>query len=119
MSSDGILDPKQNPRVVGMAYGLWLVTTALGVLTFLAGREMLIRNYVRFFPGEALRFQTGMGSLSLINSIVSIAMGILSIAIIIGGFEYQHRNMGQPQGWTMLARTLAVEIGILLLAFYI
>ena len=35
------------------------------------------------------------------------------------GFEYQHRNMGKPQGWVMLARTLAFEIGILLLALYI
>ncbi|HLF89175.1 MAG TPA: hypothetical protein VI451_09535 [Anaerolineales bacterium] len=48
-----------------------------------------------------------------------MAMAILPIAIIIGGFEYQHRNMGKPEGWVMLARTLAVEIGILLLALYI
>jgi hypothetical protein len=46
-------------------------------------------------------------------------MAILPIAIIIGGFEYQHRNMGKPQAWVMLARTFAVEIGILLLALFI
>jgi hypothetical protein len=112
MASDGILETKISPRVAGLAYGLWFVTAALGVLTYLAGREMIIRTYVRFFPLD-------VGSLSLVNIVVSIAMAIVPVAIIIGGFEYQHRNMGKPQGWVMLARTLAVEIGILLLALYI
>ena len=119
MNADDILEPKNNPRAVALAYGLWLVSAALGVLTFLAGREILIRSYVRFFPWEAQRMQLGMGSLSLVNVIISMTMAILFIAIVIGGFEYQHRNMGTPEGWVMLQRTLAVEFGILLLALYI
>ena len=112
MASDGILETKISPRTAGLAYGLWFVTAALGVLTYLAGREMIIRTYVRFFAFDP-------GNVSLVNLLVSWAMAILPIAIIIGGFEYQHRNMGKPQGWVMLARTLAFEIGILLLALYI
>ena len=112
MASDGILETKISPRVVGLAYGLWFVTTVLAVLSYLAGREMILRSYVRFFP-------MGEGSYSLINSITSVAMAILPIAIIIGGFEYQHRNMGKPQAWTVLARTFALEIGMLLLALYL
>lgn len=112
MASDGILETKISPRVVGLAYSLWFITAILAVLSYLAGREMILRSYVRFFP-------LGQGSYSLINSIFSIALAILPIAIIIGGFEYQHRNMGKPQGWVMLARTFALEIGMLLLAFYI
>ena len=112
MASDGILEARLSPRVVGSAYGLWFVTAALSVLTYLAAREMIIRTYVRFFAFDP-------GGVSLINLIVSWGLAILPIAIIIGGFEYQHRNMGKPQGWVMLARTLAFEIGILLLASYI
>ena len=112
MSSDRILEAKPTPRVIGLAYGLWFVSVALGVLTYLAGREMIIRTYARFFP-------LGLGSLSLVNVVVSIAMAILPIAIIIGGFEYQHRNMGKSEAWVMLARTFAVEVGILLLALFI
>jgi len=112
MGSDGILETKISPRVVGLAYGLWFVSAVLAVLSFLAGREMILRSYIRFFP-------LGEGGYSLINSITSVAMAILPIAIIIGGFEYQHRNMGKPQAWVMLARTFAVEIGILLLALFI
>jgi hypothetical protein len=111
MASDGILETKISPRAAGLAYGLWFVSTVLAVLTYLAAREMILRNYVRFFPlGDSYPF---------VNLLTSIAIAILPIVIIIGGFEYQHRNMGKPQGWVMLARTIAVEIGILLLALYI
>ena len=111
MASDGILETKQSPRATALAYGLWFVSAVLAVLTYLAGRAMILRNYARFFPlGEAY---------FLVNSITSIAMAILPIAIIIGGFEYQHRNMGKPQGWVILARTFALEIGMLLLALFI
>ena len=111
MASDGILETKVTPRTMGLAYGLWFVTAVLAVLTYLAGREMIVRNYARFFPSGEAYF--------LVNSITSVALAILPIAIIIGGFEHQHRNMGKPQAWTMLARTFAVEIGLLLLAFFI
>ena len=112
MASDGILETKISPRTIGLAYGLWFVTAILAVLSYLAGREMILRSYVRFFP-------MGEGAYAAINSTTSVAMAILPIAIIIGGFEYQHRNMGKPQAWTMLARTFALEIGMLLLALYI
>src|SRR5688572_29404036 len=111
MASDGILETKQSPRGMVLAYSLWFVSAVLAVLTYLAGREMILRNYVRFFPSGEAYF--------LVNSIASVAMAILPIAIIIGGFEYQHRNVGKPQGWMILARTFALEIGVLLLALFI
>lgn len=116
---DTILEPQQNPRVYLPAYGLWLLTAILSVFVFLAGRAMVIRTYTRFLPLDAWRFQAGQGSLSLVNILVSFPLAALMIVIIIGGFEYQHRNMGTPQGRQILARTLAVEAGFLLLAYFI
>jgi hypothetical protein len=111
MASDGIFETKISPRTVALAYGLWFVSSVLAVLAYLAGREIILRTYARFFPsGE---------SYSFMYLLTSIAVAILPIAIIIGGFEHQHRNMGKPEGWRMLARTLAFELGILLLALYI
>ncbi|HBX70314.1 MAG TPA: hypothetical protein DEH25_13285 [Chloroflexi bacterium] len=117
--SDGLFDPKASARTASMAYGLWLFTAILSVLTFMAGREIFIRTYARFFPWDAWQVTLGQGGLSLVNILISLPMAILAIVIIIGGFEYQHRNIGKPQGWLMLARTLAVESGFLLLALYI
>ncbi len=113
------IKPQDSPRVYLPAYGLWLVTAALSVLTFIAGREMVIRTYTRFFPWEAWQFASGQGSLSLVNILVSLPMASLMIIIIIGGFEYQHRYMGKPEAWRLLARTLAVEFGFLMLALYV
>ena len=117
--TDLTLEPKHNPRVYGLAYGIWFLTAFLSVLVFTAGRSMIVRTYTRFFPWDAWRVQAGQGGLSLINILISLPLAMLVIAIIIGGFEFQHRNMGTPEGWRMLARTLAVEAGFLLLALYL
>jgi hypothetical protein len=117
--SDGIFEPRHNLRVSGLAYGLWFLSAVSGVLVFIAGREIIVRTYTRFFPWDAWRVQIGQGGLSLVNILISFPLAILAIAIIIGGFEFQHRNMGKPQAWWMLARTLAVEAGFLLLALYL
>jgi len=117
---NGILEPKHSPQIYGLAYGLWLLTAVLGVIScFFAGREMIIRTYLRFFPWDAWKLSLAKGGLSLVNVLITFPLATLLIAIIIGGFEYQHHNMGKPQAWRMLARTLAVEFGILLLALYI
>ena len=117
--TDHILEPKHNSRTNILAYGIWLVTAILSVFAFIAGREMIIRTYIRFFPWDAWQVQIGKGGLSLINILITLPLACLVIAIIIGGFEYQHRNMGTPEAWQMLARTLAVEAGFLLLALYL
>jgi hypothetical protein len=117
--TDGILKPKPETYAYAIGYGIWFVTAILGVLIFIAGRELVIRTYTRFFPWDAWRLQLGQGGMSLVNILISLPLAMLVIAIIIGGFEYQHRNTGKPEAWWMLARTLAVEAGILLLALYL
>ena len=112
-------DSKHNTRNSGLAYGIWLITAILSVFVFMAGRAMIVRTYTRFFPWDAYLVQAGQGGLSLVNILFSLPLAMLVIAIIIGGFEYQHRYKGSPEGWRMLSRTLAVELGFLLLALYL
>ena len=114
-----MLEQKQDSLVYGLAYGIWLLTAFLSVIVFTAGRSVIVRTYTRFFPWDARLIQEGQGGLSLINILISLPLAMLVIAIIIGGFEYQHRYKGTSQGWKMLARTLAVEVGVLLLALYL
>ena len=114
-----MLEQKQDARIYGLAYGIWLLTAFLSVIVFTAGRSLIIRTYTRFFPRDAWLIQAGQGGLSLINILISLPLAMLVIAIIIGGFEYQHRYKGTSQGWKMLARTLALEIGFLFLALYL
>jgi hypothetical protein len=113
------IEPKHNPRVMILSYGLWFLTTVMSVFVFLGGREAVIRTYTRFLPMETFRFQAGQGGISLLNILISLPLALLVIAIIIGGFEFQHRHMGKPEAWWMLARTLAVETAVLMLASFI
>ena len=117
--TDQTLENKHNPRDAGIAYGIWVLTAFLSVIVFTAGRSMIVRTYTRFFPWDVWLLQEGQGGLSLINILVSIPLALLVITIIIGGFEYQHRYKGTSHGWKMLARTLALEVGFLLLALYL
>lgn len=110
---------QKKSRTYILAISLWLTTVVLGVVSVLAAREMIMRTYLRFFPGEAWAASVGKGGLSFLNIMIILPLAIVFIVIVIGGFEYQHRKMGQPQSWRMLARTLSFELAILLLALYV
>ena len=113
------LEQKQGAGLSALAYGIWLITAILSVVVFTAGRSLIVRTYTSFFPWDAWLIQDGQGGLSLVNILISLPLAMLVIAIVIGGFEIQHRYKGTPQGWKTLARTLAVEAGFLLLALYL
>lgn len=113
------LQPKHNVRIYGLAYGIWFISAVLAVFSFFAGRATIIRTYARFFPWDAGRIQAGQGGLPMLNILISLPLAAMVIAIVIGGFEYQHRNLNKPEAWWFLARTLAFELGILLLAWFI
>jgi hypothetical protein len=42
-------------------------------------------------------------------------MVLVAIAVVIGGFEYHRRHVGQPQSQKVLLWTLAIQLAILLL----
>jgi hypothetical protein len=113
------LDIQNNSRIHGIAYIFWFITAFLSIIVFSAGRTLIIRTYTRFFPSDAWLVQQGQGGLSLVSILISLPLGMLVIAIIIGGFEYQHRYKGTSKGWHMIARTLALEVGFLMLALYL
>ncbi|MFQ5616847.1 MAG: hypothetical protein ACE5GO_10380 [Anaerolineales bacterium] len=106
----------KNYVIVGV---LWLATVFLGIVSSLAARTMIIRTYLRFFPGEAQAAAQGEGALSLLNLMIVFPLALLFIAVVIGGFEYHYRRVGRESSWRLLARALAMELGILLLALYI
>ena len=88
---------------------LWLITVVLSVLCLLAVRNMTLNILARF----------GLGSLLIIGNYIAFPMLVFCIAVIIGGFEYHFRRAGQAESWRIFVKTLAIEIGILLLATFV
>ena len=97
----------------------WFTSVVLGVITFVATRAMVIRTYIRFFPGEPQAALEGKGTLSFLNILISFPLTILMIVIIIGGFEFYRRKENHQQAWRFLTITLAIETAVLTLAFFI
>jgi len=89
---------------------LWLSTAVLSILCLITVRAMILRTLARF----------GLETLLTIGNYAAVfPMIVFCIAVIIGGFEFHFRRAGQAESWQLFARTLAVELGILLLALFI
>ena len=114
---DELAHLKERPRQAAITAGLWLLTVALGIVSFFAGRRVFLDTYSRFFPGNLS--PDSRNGLSLMNILASFPMAILVIAIVIGGFEYHFRKAGTQESRWMFAYTLAVEAGFMLLALYL
>jgi hypothetical protein len=104
-----IEEPGKKVATAG-AVVLWLITAALSIMCLMAVRAMILRTLARF----------GLETLLLIGNYAAVfPMIVFCIAVIIGGFEYHFRRAGQAESWRIFAKTLAIELGILLLALFI
>jgi uncharacterized membrane protein HdeD (DUF308 family) len=108
---------KTNTWIYVLTGVLYLITAVLGIMSFLAGRRTVLSTLSRFGAGGSQN--TAQNPFSLFNILVSFPLAFLVIAIVIGGFEYHHRNAGTKESWRMFSKTLGVEFGILLLALFL
>lgn len=88
---------------------VWLITAVLSVLCLVAVRNMTLNILARF----------GLETLLTLGNYVTFPMIVFCIAVVIGGFEYHFRRAGQAESWRIFAKTLALELGILLLTLFI
>ncbi|RLD09017.1 MAG: hypothetical protein DRI56_04835 [Chloroflexota bacterium] len=116
---DQYLEHDKNQKQYLITLSAWLVTTVLGVLSALAIRSTVLRNYLRFFPNEAVNAAVGKGSLYMLNILLTLTLAICVIVVVIGGFEYHHRHGNDPKYWRVTAQALAIEFAILLLPLFI
>ena len=111
-------DRVKSSPTYAVAIGLYILTFVLGVVAFLAARRIVLSTHVRLFPGDVQAAQVGDGGLQLVNIITTMVLVVRLIAVLIGGFEYHFRRVGQESSWRLFARTLAGELAILLLALF-
>mgnify|MGYP001133791860 CR=1 FL=1 len=94
-----------------LAVVLWIATCALGLLEIYLLQEMVLRIYVRFgrdyFSGLSIR-----------NAVVLI-LAVLYIAFTVGTGEYHYREVGQRKSWRLFGWTIAVQLAILLLCYFV
>jgi hypothetical protein len=101
-----------------LAFILWAATAALGLFEIWVVHEMVLRVFARFFANGSASEYDYWGGIALGNWVVFI-LAVVWIGLVIGGGEYHYKYVGQPKSWRLFARTIAVELSILVLALFI
>lgn len=114
---------KRNPRLgrTGssvLAFLLWAITSALGFVEIWIVREMALRVFARFFADESAYGRDYWAGVTFGNCL-AIILGVIWIALVMGGGEYHHKYVGRRRSWRLFTRTIAVQLAILLLAWFI
>jgi heme/copper-type cytochrome/quinol oxidase subunit 2 len=97
---------------------LWAVTSVVGLVEIVIVRAMVVRVFARFFADERAYGTDYWGSVAL-GQVLVVILAIVWIGLVIGAGEYYYKYLGQPKSWRLLARVIAVEISVLVLAVFI
>ena len=97
-------------------YSLWIGTTILAVFEISLVRNIVDSIYTRWmvFSDRPAQLRAAFGATALGQGI-TIVMALMAIAIIIGGFEYHSKRVGEPKAMKVLVWTLGIQIFILVL----
>jgi hypothetical protein len=98
-------------------FALWLITAVVGLLEINMVLTMATRIYAHFWGDFGF-----YGSIIITNAIrqfMVIPLALVLIAGVIGSGEYTYRNFGKPGALKIFGWIIAVELSILVLAFYI
>lgn len=101
-----------------LAVALWLGTAALGLWEIVIIRDMVVRIFARLFSDGKAYGQDYWGGVALGNWLVLI-LAIVWIAMVMGLGEYHFKHFGEPKSWKWFGRVIAVQLAILVLAFFI
>lgn len=100
------------------AFVLWAITAILGMFEIVVIRDMVLRVYARFF-GDDRAFGADYWAGVALGQVLVVILAIVWIGLVIGAAEYHCKYFGQPKSWRLLARVIAVELAILVLALFI
>lgn len=113
----GSIIPSELPTAEILTLVLWAATAVLGLWA--------IGDFVTdIWPALFLALTGPMGAterrrlFDISVNILALLLGGVWIVAIIGGGEYVRKRIGQPNSWKLLGVTLAVEVGILLIALF-
>ena len=94
-----------------LAFVLWLVTAVVGLLEVYFGQNMLTDIYARFGSD----FNTGL----LIRNSSLLCLSLVWLAFVVGTGEYHRTRVGRPSSWRLFGWTIAVQVSLLALDYFL
>lgn len=101
-----------------LTIGLWLLTVALTFFAIIAFLDVLMRIYAAFWANGGFYSAATQAAIGL-RQILVLPLGVLGVMTTIGGAEYHREHFNTRASWRMFARTLAMQLGLLLLGVFI
>jgi hypothetical protein len=98
-------------------FGLWIVTAIVGLLEINTVQAIALRAYAHFWGDFGFYGSTFVPD--AIRQLLVLPLALVLIVAVIGSGEYSYRNIGEPGVWKIFGWIIAVELSILVLAFYI
>lgn len=116
MLDENGLQPKRTLQGV-FVLALWLIIAVLGLMEINTVLAIAVRVYAQFW-GD-LGFYGSIFIPNAIRQFLVVPLALALIAAVIGSGEYAYRNFGKPGAFRVFGWVIAVELTILVLAFYI
>ena len=116
MLDENGIKPVRTLQGIGI-FALWLFTAIVGLLEINTVLRMAVRVYGHFWGDFGF-----YGSVLFPNSVrmfLIVPLALLLIVAVVGSGEYSYRNFGEPGVLRIFSWIIAVELSILVLAFYI
>ncbi len=108
---------ERKPLDYVVTYGLWLATSALAVWEISIIRNAVVGFYARFLAPENAGGQgTTYWQATNLSQWAVIILAVFAIGVIIGGFEYHHRRVGEKKSLKVLGYTLGIQLFLLAVA---
>jgi hypothetical protein len=118
MLDENGLPIRRDPKLVALATALWVITSVVSFVEILTVRAIVLRFFSHFAVTYGFYGRQAFAAQAL-SSATLVVMGIACIGVAIGCGEYHLKHFGQPESWKLFGRTIAVEVAILVLAFFI
>jgi hypothetical protein len=109
---------KRDPKLVVLTVALWVFTSVLGFLEILTVRAIALRIYGHFAVTSGF-YARELGGAHALGMAVLVIMGIACMGVTIGCGEYHLNHFATPGSWRLFARTIAVEVAILILPAFV
>ncbi len=97
-------------------YGLWLGTAILAVyeIALVPDIAISIHAWLLVLSGRTAQVRSNFEAAALGQG-VTLVMAIIAIAVIVGGFEYHRKRVGEARSLKILLWTLGIQVFILAL----
>jgi len=98
-------------------FALWIITAIVGLLEINTVLAIAVRVYAHFWGGFG--FYSSTFAPNVIRQFLAIPLALVLIVAVIGSGEYTYRKFGEPGALKIFGWVIAVELSIIVLAFYI